>query len=168
MNRYFYIFFIILTCEVYSTELSIDAGELIKYFPECKHSIQWEGASFDPLRIEYTSSKEKKTISTEDQSLINAIKGALELKGIEGIVFGRGSLSSKLLIGGHIFSTADEIQFVDDNGNWEPIYGGHSVILLEINEKKGVFLISGQNIDGSIPENGIQFEWIWEEFFQCQ
>lgn len=157
---------LLISPAIFAEDLSIEAQELFKYLPQSKQQLEWEGSSFDPLRIEFTTPKEKKTLSSEEQGHINAIKAEIQNRGIRGIVYGRGASESKLLLGGHVFSTADEIQFVDNQGDWHPIHEGRSVILLEIGEGKGVFLVSGKGSDIVGPEEGVPFEVVWEDFFK--
>lgn len=146
----------------FALKLVIPVEELSNYFPEKKCQIKWDDSSLDPLRIDFTRIKEKDVISEDEKSCINTIKGCLREKGIEGIVFGRGALDSKVLIGGHVFSPADELGFVGEQGEWAPIYPGRSAILLEVTKEKGVFLVSGQ--DTTRSEN--KFEIFWEDFFK--
>lgn len=143
-------------------DLAVPIQELPNYFPERKCSIKWEDSALDPLRINFTRTKDKDIVSDEEKGCINTIKNTLIEKGIEGIVFGRGALDSKLLIGGHVFSPADELGFVSNQGEWAPVYSGRSAILLEVTKEKGVFLVSGQDITRAESK----FEIIWEEFFR--
>ena len=164
--RHLTLFFLLINV-VQGQELIVPLDRLHDYLPGRKTHLTVDGASFDPLRMDLVRTKEKKGLSAEDQGHINAIKMALETRGIEGIVLGRGSLESKVLIDGHVFSTADEIQFANDKGELIPIHEGRSVLLLEINQDKGVFLVSGKDTDLKSVENGIQFEMVWEDFFKC-
>lgn len=156
--------FLILHPAAFAQTLLVSVEELEKHLPSAKTRLHWESSAFDPLRTEFSKPIEKLHMSSEDQTHINAIKSSLEARGLDGVVFGRGAMDSKILIDDHVFSTADEIGFVNALGEWSPVYPGRSVILLEIQKDKGVFLVSARS--ESHQENGTQFEWPWPEFFK--
>lgn len=139
--------------------LMVPLEELAYFLPDTRSCLKWEDDLSDPLKIDFTRVKEKNFINEEEKGYINIIKNTLKEKKIVGLVFGRGGIDSKVLIGNEVFSAADEVGFVNDQGKWEPICSGRSVILLEIGKEKGRFLISGKD------EASNEFEVIWEDFF---
>ncbi|OAI50696.1 hypothetical protein AYO37_00835 [Opitutia bacterium SCGC AG-212-L18] len=141
-------------------DLVVPLEELSNYLPDRKRHLEWENDDPDPLRIDFNRSKEKGFISEEEKGCINTLKNVLRERGISGIVFGRGAVSSKILIGGYVFSPADELGFANDQGDWTPVCPGRVVILLEVTKGKGVFLISGKD------ESENKFEIVWEDFLR--
>lgn len=173
MRRYLKIFLIATLLSqaawVLALDLVVPMEELSSYLPSTKCHLKWEDGGFDPLRIDFNRTKGKEVMSEEEKGCINTIKNVLREKKIEGIVFGRGALDSRVLIGDHVFSPADELGFVNDQGEWAPIYPGRSVILLEVTKEKGIFLVSGKDTRlGKYTASGTEnkFEIIWEDFFQ--
>lgn len=167
MKLYLIGLFFLISHFAWAVELIVPIEELAKYFPNRKCHLAWHEGAFDPLRLDHMRDQVKETISDEEIGYLNTIKTSLKEKGIEGIVFGRGGFDSKILIAGHVFSPADEVQFVNDQGKWMPICEARSVILLSIEKEKGIFLVLGKNLDRErSKKEGIKFEIIWEDFFK--
>lgn len=150
-----------------AVELIIPIESLSQYFPTKKTCPISRNNDFDPLRIDLIRAQEKETITDQEASYLNTIKNALKDKCIEGVAFGRGGFDGKILIGGHVFSPADELLFVNKEGELLSISPERSVILLNIKKDRGVFLVSGKNKDRSKGQKeGVEFEIFWEEFFK--
>lgn len=148
-------------------ELIVPIKELSKYSPVKKHYPISKDNNFDPLRIDLIRAHEKEYGIDQEANYLITIKNALKEKSIEGIVFGRGGFDGKVLIGGHVFSPADELLFVNKEGEVMSISPERSVILLSIKKDRGVFLVSGKNMNPTKGEReGVEFEIHWEEFFK--
>ncbi|MCA9357573.1 hypothetical protein KC872_05155 [Candidatus Kaiserbacteria bacterium] len=144
-----------------ATEI-LDPKRLELYLPTCKSPQTWSGSHVDPLKSGISLNFEKKPRLQQDQVQINALKERIRSRGLQGLVLGRGPISSKVLIDGQIFSAADEIQFIDTSGVEQAIDPEKTVILLEITSEKGVFYASYNNQ----ASDGVQFDIEWETFFK--
>lgn len=167
MKRYFLAILLVLPYIASAIELVVPLAELRHYFANCKSHLTWDDSGFDPLKIDVIRTQVKDTLSEDDKGYLNAIKSFIKEKGITGIVFGRGGLEGKVLIGDHVFSPADELRFVNERGEWTSINKERTVILLAITQEKGIFLVSGKNTSQENGDReGVKFEMIWEDFFK--
>lgn len=167
INRYLLAILIFLPHMASAIELMIPVEELRSYFANCKSHLTWDDSGFDPLKIDVIRTQVKDTMSEEDKGYLNAIKSFIKERGITGIVFGRGGLEGKILIGDHVFSPADELKFINELGEWTSINKERAVILLTITQEKGIFLVSGKKTSQEQADSeGVKFEMVWDEFFK--
>lgn len=167
MRIYLISLIFLISKAVLALEFIVPLAEIGNYFPYRKTQDLLKDICFDPFRIDLIKAHEKERITSEEAGFLNTIKRELKEKGIEGIVFGRGGFESKVLIGGQVFSPADELIFMNEKGEWNPICSENSVVLLSIKKEKGVFLVFEKTTKQTKGENPcFELEIPWEDFFK--
>lgn len=110
----------------------------------------------DPFQLEVVKKLRIDRPIKGQEELRNKVIQAIGADNIEGVVHGRGSVISKVLIKGWIFSPIDEITFPQTGGRTSPL-AGKTIMLLDILKDSILVRISSEE-DTEATEFNINFD----------